>query len=383
MTYQLTVTDTTTVLAVTESPVLITEQVAGIQGLKGDTGTAATIAAGTTTTGAAGTSASVTNVGTSSAATFNFTIPRGNTGEKGDIGLTGQGYTAKGAYAAGTAYVPYDVVYFSGNSYRCKANTTGNTPTNTTYWELLTLGFVAQGAYSASTTYYQGDVVSYLGSSYYCYIDGTTGRTPTNATYWQIIANKGDTGTAGAQGPTGSVAPTFWYSPSSNYTTGTLTALTAVDLFGLTNGVTVVNSKTYFVDYLITGSIASTGSTSGSLRLTMAGDAVSNFNFITQQSGALSSSPNFNWTSANDYEAFINATTSNFQVGGTLAPAGTAQQFQLRFTGILRTAASGSYFQPKIALSAVSGTTITVNRESFASLLEIGTSATTSLGTWS
>ena len=179
------------------------------------------------------------------------------------------------------------------------------------------------------------------------------------------------------------VAPSLWYSPTSNYTTGTLTALTAVDPFGLTNGVTVGNSKTYFVDYLITGSITSTGSTSASLRLTMAGDAVSNFNFATSYSGALSATPNFNWTSANDYEAFINATTSNFQVGGTIASSGTAQVFQLRFTGILRTAASGSYFQPKIALSAVSGTTITVNRESFASLLEIGTSATTSLGTWS
>ena len=179
------------------------------------------------------------------------------------------------------------------------------------------------------------------------------------------------------------VAPSLWYSPSSNYTTGTLTALTAVDPFGLTNGVTVGNSKTYFIDYLITGSITQTGSQSASLRLTMAGDAVGNFNFITQQSGALSATPNFNWTSANDYEAYINATTSNFQVGGTLAPTGTAQVFQLRFSGILRTSASGSYFQPKIALSAVSGTTITVNRESFASLLEIGTSATTSLGTWS
>jgi hypothetical protein len=52
-------------------------------------GDAATIAVGTTTTGAAGTSASVTNSGTSYAAIFNFTIPRGDTGATGPTGPTG------------------------------------------------------------------------------------------------------------------------------------------------------------------------------------------------------------------------------------------------------------------------------------------------------
>lgn len=44
---------------------------------KGLTGTAATVTAGTTTTGAEGTSAAVANSGTTAAAVFNFTIPRG------------------------------------------------------------------------------------------------------------------------------------------------------------------------------------------------------------------------------------------------------------------------------------------------------------------
>ena len=86
----------------------------GLQGIQGDTGpqgatgatgaaggagsqgAAATIAVGTTTTGAAGTSASVVNAGTSSAAVFNFTIPRGATGDTGPIGATGQGIAAGG-----------------------------------------------------------------------------------------------------------------------------------------------------------------------------------------------------------------------------------------------------------------------------------------------
>jgi hypothetical protein len=52
-------------------------------GSQGPPGAAATIAIGTTTTGAAGSSAVVTNVGTSSAAIFNFTIPQGAQGVQG------------------------------------------------------------------------------------------------------------------------------------------------------------------------------------------------------------------------------------------------------------------------------------------------------------
>lgn len=49
-------------------------------------GPAATIAVGTTTTGAAGSSATVTNSGTSSAAIFDFTVPVGATGPTGPSG---------------------------------------------------------------------------------------------------------------------------------------------------------------------------------------------------------------------------------------------------------------------------------------------------------
>lgn len=58
----------------------------GTNGTNGAPGAAATIAVGTVTTGAAGSSAVITNVGTSSAAVFNFTIPRGDAGAgAGDV----------------------------------------------------------------------------------------------------------------------------------------------------------------------------------------------------------------------------------------------------------------------------------------------------------
>lgn len=78
------------------------------RGNTGANGSAATIAVGTVTTGAAGSNVSITNVGTSNAAVFNFSIPRGDAGVKGDTGDQG----IPGALAplaentqVGTAYV--------------------------------------------------------------------------------------------------------------------------------------------------------------------------------------------------------------------------------------------------------------------------------------
>lgn len=61
----------------------------GGSGPQGPAGSAATVAVGTTTTGAAGTDAEVTNAGTASAAILNFNIPAGEQGAKGDPGATG------------------------------------------------------------------------------------------------------------------------------------------------------------------------------------------------------------------------------------------------------------------------------------------------------
>ena len=51
-------------------------------------------------------------------------------------------FTHKGDYASGTAYVKNDVVYYStnGNAYIAKQNTTGNAPTNATYWNQFAQG---------------------------------------------------------------------------------------------------------------------------------------------------------------------------------------------------------------------------------------------------
>ena len=51
-------------------------------------------------------------------------------------------FTHKGDYASGTQYVKNDVVYYStnGNAYIAKQTTTGNAPTNGTYWSQFAAG---------------------------------------------------------------------------------------------------------------------------------------------------------------------------------------------------------------------------------------------------
>jgi hypothetical protein len=61
------------------------------------------------------------------------------------------------------------------------------------------------GVYNALITYGVADSVSYLGSSYVCIL-ASTGNLPTNTTYWQLLASKGDTGNAGLD--TNIVSPT-------------------------------------------------------------------------------------------------------------------------------------------------------------------------------
>lgn len=76
----------------------------GATGPAGADGPAGTIAVGTVTTGAAGSSATVTNAGTSSAAVFDFTIPRGDTGSPGNDGAPGAAATVSvGTVTTGAA----------------------------------------------------------------------------------------------------------------------------------------------------------------------------------------------------------------------------------------------------------------------------------------
>ena len=78
----------------------------------------------------------------------------------------------KGAYAGGTAYVIDDVVSYSGSSYICKLASTGNLPTNGTYWDQMS----AAGTDLTSTLTTQGDVLIRDGSGLARLGYGTSGK---------------------------------------------------------------------------------------------------------------------------------------------------------------------------------------------------------------
>lgn len=84
----------------------------GIDGTDGTDGQAATITVGTVTTGLPTDAASVTNVGTSSAAIFNFTIPKGDTG---NTGATGNGIINTEYISSSGLVDTYHINYTNGN----------------------------------------------------------------------------------------------------------------------------------------------------------------------------------------------------------------------------------------------------------------------------
>ena len=87
----------------------------GIDGTDGQDGAAATISVGTVTTGNPGTNASVINSGTSSAAVFDFTIPRGDKGDTGSTGATGNGIVNTEYISSVGLVDTYHINYTNGN----------------------------------------------------------------------------------------------------------------------------------------------------------------------------------------------------------------------------------------------------------------------------
>jgi hypothetical protein len=94
------------------------------------------------------------------------------------------------SYSTSTEYELNDVVKYGGNAYvyTNAVATTGNLPTNTTYWKTMVEGINFLGVYSSGTAYKPGDSVTH-GGNLYLAENPTTGNTPPNATYWSKLAS--------------------------------------------------------------------------------------------------------------------------------------------------------------------------------------------------
>jgi hypothetical protein len=103
---------------------------AGSAGPTGPAGTAATVTIGTVTTGAAGSPATVTNVGTASAAILTFTIPQGAAGAPGSGGGGASGSAFASTYHSVQNNLNYPY-YSVGNA---SGSTTEGAPSSVLTW---------------------------------------------------------------------------------------------------------------------------------------------------------------------------------------------------------------------------------------------------------
>lgn len=113
----------------------------------------------------------------------------------------------QGAYSGATAYVVDDIVTHDGNSYICILASTGNAPTNATYWHKMAAGSDL-GGLSGLTA---GDIAVYNGTSWVRQAIGSAGEA--------LKVNSGGTGVE--YGQAGAVKEIFYDNPQvANTSTG-------------------------------------------------------------------------------------------------------------------------------------------------------------------
>lgn len=103
-----------------------------------------------------------------------------------------EGINFLGTYSTGTGYKPGDAVTHGANMYLCENPSTGNTPPNSTYWSLIASGIQYSGAFSSGGSYQKDDIVTYGGSVYIALQDTTGSNAPSSSgatSYWTKIVD--------------------------------------------------------------------------------------------------------------------------------------------------------------------------------------------------
>ena len=272
---------------------------------QGPTGTAATIAAGTTTTGAPGTSATVTNSGTSSAAVFNFQIPRGDVGATGAQGATGTAATV--AVGSTTTLTPGSAATVTNSGTTAAAVFNFGVPQGLTGATGATgatgpAGMNWRGNWSSGTFYSVNDgVFDAVSGSSYIATATSTNQQPPNGAYWNLLAQKGANGTG----------------------VGTVTS---VDVSGGTTGLTsfggpITSSGTITLAGTLNVANGGTGATTSAGARTSLGATTVGSNIFTLANPSAITFPRFN---ADNTVSSLDAATFRTAIGaGTSSTTGT------------------------------------------------------------
>ena len=137
------------------------------------------------------------------------------------------GLRSRGNWTTSTAYLPFDIVVYGGNTYSCVvAHNSGTFATDLAAgnWQIFNSGIRWRGDWTTTTTYLVSDLVRNAGASYICLIDHTAGTFATDlaAGKWQFMA--GDV-----------VLPPYSFAGTALMTDATATNLVWVNQTGSTN----------------------------------------------------------------------------------------------------------------------------------------------------
>lgn len=99
-----------------------------------------------------------------------------------------QGLKFRGVFDPALAYKVGDGIAHGGKVYIAVLDSTGQTPPNATYWSQFADGIQYEGTYSNTQAYQKNDIVTYGGVVYIAKVD-TTGNLPTNGTYWNKLVD--------------------------------------------------------------------------------------------------------------------------------------------------------------------------------------------------
>ncbi|OPH61709.1 hypothetical protein BC351_00255 [Paenibacillus ferrarius] len=101
-------------------------------------------------------------------------------------------FVSKGVYNPSTVYSTFNIVSYNGSTYMytAKTSSSGNVPTNTTYWTKIA-GSSNRGTYSTSTSYSINDVVvdSINQNVYQSLIESNLNNPLTDTTKWQLLVS--------------------------------------------------------------------------------------------------------------------------------------------------------------------------------------------------